>query len=224
MSNLNNIINKILEDAKIKSEEIIKNAHEEEEKVISKKIQEAENLEKEILDRASRESATKKDRIISNSVLKVRNQKLEAKQSVIDKVFNKAIEDLSNMPLETFHEYLIEKIKSMDIDGDETLILSNDYLKNILDNKSKTSQSNFVEMVKEKLHLEENQPEIIRNINAELISQGKKGNIKLSAEGRNFKGGFILEKNGVEINNTFEALVRSLRDELEYDIAKVLFN
>lgn len=224
MSNLNNIINKILEDAKIKSEEIIKNAQEEEEKISHKKVQEAKVLEKEILDRALRESVTKKERIISNSQLKVRNEKLEAKQKVIDKVFNKAIEELSEMPMETFNKYLIEKISTMDIEGDETLILSNDYLRTMIDNKNKSSQGNFVEILKEKLKLEENQPKIVKDINAKLVVQGKKGNIKLSAAGRDFKGGFILEKNGVEINNTFEALVRSLRDELEYDIAKVLFN
>ena len=39
-----------------------------------------------------------------------------------------------------------------------------------------------------------------------------------------FKGGFILEKDGIEINNTFEALVSSLRDDLEFEVARVLFS
>ena len=37
-------------------------------------------------------------------------------------------------------------------------------------------------------------------------------------------GGFILEKDGIEINNTFEALVSSLKEELEFEVAKELFN
>ncbi|WP_040212208.1 V-type ATP synthase subunit E [Clostridium polynesiense] len=223
MSNLNNITNKILSDAKQKSEEIIKESREEEEKIIEKMIQEARIIETEILERAKRESATKKERIISNSQLKVRNEKLEAKQKIIDKVFEKAVEELNNMSIEAFNDYLVERIKTMDISGDETLILSSSYLNSLSESKKKKSGSNFVEMVKEKLHLDELQPEIINRINSELTSIGKKGDIKLSPEGRDFKGGFVLEKNGVLINNTFEALVRSLRDELEYDIAKVLF-
>ena len=48
--------------------------------------------------------------------------------------------------------------------------------------------------------------------------------ITLSETVGNFKGGFILENNGIEINSTYEALVSSLRDELEFEVAKVLFN
>ena len=33
-----------------------------------------------------------------------------------------------------------------------------------------------------------------------------------------------LENNGIEINSTYEALVSSLRDELEFEVAKVLFS
>ena len=35
---------------------------------------------------------------------------------------------------------------------------------------------------------------------------------------------FILENEGIEINSTFEALVSSLRDELEFEVAQVLFS
>ena len=58
-------------------------------------------------------------------------------------------------------------------------------------------------------------------INNELKS---KANVTLSEETRNFKGGFILEKDGIEINNTFEALVNSLKDDLNQEVARVLFN
>ena len=54
--------------------------------------------------------------------------------------------------------------------------------------------------------------------------QVKKGELKLSNETRDIKGGFILEKNGIEVNNTFEALVNSLKEDLEYEVANVLFN
>ena len=51
-----------------------------------------------------------------------------------------------------------------------------------------------------------------------------KANISLSNETGNFKGGFVLEKDGIEINNTFEALVNSLRDDLSLEVARVLFS
>lgn len=57
--------------------------------------------------------------------------------------------------------------------------------------------------------------ELNKNVDAQII---------LGETAGNFKGGFILENNGIEINSTYEALVSSLRDELEFEVAKVLFN
>ena len=48
MSNLDNIINEILEDAKKESEEILKNANQEKEKIIETKIDQA-NQEKDTI-------------------------------------------------------------------------------------------------------------------------------------------------------------------------------
>ena len=65
---------------------------------------------------------------------------------------------------------------------------------------------------------------VLSEINNELASKGKKGAITLSNERGSFQGGFILEKDGIQINNTFEALVNSLKEELEFEVAKKLFN
>ena len=61
----------------------------------------------------------------------------------------------------------------------------------------------------------------IYELNKEL---GDRGNIKLNSQVKDFKGGFILEKDGIQMNYTFEALVNSLKDELEYEVASILFN
>ena len=63
------------------------------------------------------------------------------------------------------------------------------------------------------------QEEFIDKLNEKINAE-----ITLSETAGNFKGGFILENNGIEINSTYEALVSSLRDELEFEVAKVLFN
>ena len=66
--------------------------------------------------------------------------------------------------------------------------------------------------------------EVVSEINTELKAKRLKGEIKISETIGSFRGGFILEKGGVEINNTFESLVDSLKDQLEFEVAKVLFN
>jgi V/A-type H+/Na+-transporting ATPase subunit E len=51
----------------------------------------------------------------------------------------------------------------------------------------------------------------------------KTSELKFSSDARDIKSGFIVLKNGIEINNTFESLVNSLRDELEPEIVNALF-
>ncbi|WP_238882298.1 V-type ATP synthase subunit E [Clostridium sp. YIM B02551] len=199
MANIENLTGKILEEAREKEKEIIASANLEGEKILSKKLQEAEEIKKVILDKAKEESKARKERIISNALLKVRNEKLAVKQKVMDEVFEKALEELCNMNLDAFKNYFKESILNLDITGDEVVILN--------EQNKKVIEQDF-----------------INEINNILKARGKKDGLTISSEVGNFKGGYILEKNGVEINNTFEALISSKKDELEYEVANLLFN
>lgn len=59
-------------------------------------------------------------------------------------------------------------------------------------------------------------------LNTYLQSKGKKGNLRLSPDG-DIDGGFLLEKHGIQNNNTFDAMVSFYRYELESEIIKALF-
>ena len=152
-----------------------------------------------MVEKAKTEAKTAKERIISGAELKSRNEKLTAKQAVIDKVFENSIEKLCKMSDQEIKEFIKNKIANADIVGDETIILN--------EKGNKLVDAN-----------------LLKEINSELLAKGKKGELTISKEVRNFKGGFILEKDGIEINNTFEDLVNSERDDLEFEVAKVLFN
>lgn len=199
MSNINNLTSKILSDAEERKESILKEANEEKAKIVSKKEALAKSEEATMVEKAKTEAKTAKERIISGAELKSRNEKLTAKQAVIDKVFENSIEKLCKMSDEEIKEFIKNKIVNADIVGDETIILN-----------EKGNKLVDVNLLKE--------------INSELLSKGKKGELTINKEVRNFKGGFILEKDGIEINNTFEDLVNSERDDLEFEVAKVLFN
>lgn len=199
MANLENLTSKILHDAKMQSEELVQNAENEKAKIISKRVAEANEIATSGLEKAKFEAATRKERIISNAHLQVRNKKLESKGKVISTVFDKAVENLTQLDSEIVLTYFKNAILSMNIEGDESIIV-NEKTKNMITNA------------------------FVSEINAELSKAGKKGELKLSNETRDIKGGFILEKNGIEVNNTFEALVNSLKEDLEYEVANVLFN
>ena len=56
----------------------------------------------------------------------------------------------------------------------------------------------------------------------ELACYRRSGKPPLS-DAPDIKGGFILQSGGVEINNTFQALLEMQRDELEPEVASLLF-
>lgn len=196
MASVNNLTSKILRDAEDRKESILASAEEEKNNILSKKIAKAKELEKEIIQKAELEAKTKKERILSSASLKVRNNKLSAKQEVIKEVFEKSIDMLATISGDDFLRFIKNSILSLGEIGEQTLILNKEGME-------------VVDLT------------FIYDLNQSL---GDKGNIKLSPNTRNFKGGFILESNGIEINNTYEALVSSLKDELEFEVARVLFN
>ncbi len=199
MSNLENLTSKIIEDAELKAENIIKEAKSKEVEIISKRVEAAKKATATMTENANMEAKSMIDRALSKAELEVRNRKLFAKQQVMDKVFEEAEKRLSKVNLETFQEFVKTSILALDIDGDEKIIMS-------LDDKAKLPQ------------------DFLENLNKALVSAGKKGNMEFSDETRNLNGGYILAKGGIEINNSFKSMISSLRDELEYGVNKILFD
>lgn len=198
MSNISNLTSKIQKDAEDSKEKIIAVANVEKDKILSKENNKAKLEANEMIEKAKVEAISIKERIISSAELQGRNEKLKAKQVVIKEVFEKSISELCNLDKVQYLAFIKDRILSQDIKGNEVLILNEVGLK-FIDNT-------FVDV-----------------INNELVSKGKIGNLTLSSIQGSFRGGFILEKDGIEINNTFESLVESLREDLESEVAKELF-
>lgn len=198
MSKLDGLSAKIIEDANIKAVAILKEAKDTETLMVENKTKEAMVLKLQMIEKAKIEASTAKQRIISNAQLTVRNEKLVAMQKMIDKVFVGALERLLEINESDYLKLLKRYLLSMQIAGDEDIILPGKY-KNIVSN------------------------DYLLEINTALKASGKIGEITLSSESRDIISGFIVLKNGIEINNTFESLVNSLRDELEPEIVEQLF-
>ena len=199
MSKVTNLTSKINKDAEETRDSIIAEANAKKAKILEKKSNAGKILESEMMEKAKREAVMRKERAISSAQLQARNEKLKAKQVIIKEVFESSIEELSKLEKSEYLKFIKESIVTLKIDGDEDLILNEDGLK-IFDSSA------------------------LDEINKELIAKGKKGELTLSSEKGNFKGGFVLHKGGIQINNTFEALVNSLKEELEVQVAKELFD
>lgn len=198
MANLNNLTSKIIEDANVEADAIMKEAKIQEEKMINISIEKAKKESANIIEKAKIDAEVKKERIISNARLKVRNNILKAKQETIDKVFQESLRRLNNLSQDQYNDFVRNYIEKLNLDGDEELICC------------KNSKNTVSE-------------QLIKEINDDLAKQGKKGNVTLKTSDKNVNEGFIISKNGIEVNCTFQSLVESLRDELEKEIVAALF-
>lgn len=197
MANLNNITSKIIEDGNKKASEIEEKAKLEGKSILDKYEKKALAKKEEILAKAKAEGLIKVERILSNSVLKIRNEKLRAKQEIVEEIFEEAIKRLSSLKDEELREFIKKSILNLNIDGDEEIIIREE-------DKDKIDYS------------------FIQSINEELKAKGKIGNIKLNFS-KTLKPGFVLSKNGIDINNTFESLVQNNKDTLEQEVISALF-
>lgn len=66
--------------------------------------------------------------------------------------------------------------------------------------------------------------DFLGRVNQRLRTGGKKGELSLAEEKRQVGSGFILRKGKKEVNCSFESLLGSKREELEGEVARILFS
>ena len=193
MEGMERIRESILAEARTQAEAIIKEA---EDKVKEMEIQaekRAEELTKNRLERAEVEAQEAQKRMLSMAELELKKQSLEAKQSIIDQAFDKALVKLNNLPEEKYAAMIVSALGSVGIKGGEELIVP--------PQDREKFQKGLLKKINDKLGFE----------------------LKLSDEDRGIQGGFIVRVDGVEINNSFETLLRMEREKVESEIADILF-
>ena len=198
MEGIAKIKERILEEAREEKEKIIAKANAEAQDIVKQHEQKAKDLLDDILDKAGKTAEEKKRRIISMAQLENRKQFLQAKQQIIDEVYDSAKASLQNMPAEKYKNLIESMLLNSALSGNEELIIS-EHDKNRIT------------------------PEFVQKINDKLRGMGKEGNIRISKTFGNMIGGFILKSQNLEINSTFDSLIDIEREELETEIAKILF-
>jgi V/A-type H+-transporting ATPase subunit E len=187
---IEDIKKRILEDAAKQKEEILAEARKKAEEIRKEGEKTAEKRKEAIILKAEQEATEERHTLLTMERLEARKLQLTEKQKVIEKVFEKALDMLSNHPhySEIMEALLLEVAK-----GGEELILNPRDSKNLGDG-------------------------FLKKINDSLPKQ-----LVLSKETRDMAGGFILRTREVEINESFEEIVRALRDEMETEVARTLF-
>lgn len=193
MEGMERIRESILAEARTQAEAIIKEAEDKVKEMESQAEKRAEELTKNRFERAEVEAQEAQKRMLSMAELELKKQSLEAKQSIIDQAFDKALVKLNNLPEEKYAAMIVTALGSVGIKGGEELIVP-------LKDREKF-QKGLLKRINDKLGFE----------------------LKLSDEDRGIQGGFIVKVDGVEINNSFETLLRMEREKVESEIADILF-
>ncbi len=192
------IIQRVLDDAQARAESIKEEASKKAEAVESEARAKANRRKEQIIEQARKSAAEQKSRIIGVAQLEGRKKLLGAKQEMIGEAFQKALERMSGLDDREYASVVRNLLLETADTGTETVI--------------------FNERDKKRL------PEDFwKDVNKSLAEQDKKGELKLAEETRPIKGGFILQRGGLEMNCSFESLLERKRDDLEYEVAELLF-
>ncbi|MFS8500255.1 MAG: V-type ATP synthase subunit E family protein [Caldicoprobacter sp.] len=198
MDGIDKIKQRILEDARQEAERIIKSAEEKAEEIKKAKADEAGRLKKRLTEQNIEAAREHKRRMLVSAQLEMKKKVLAVKRDMIEAVFAGVIERISRMPDDQYREVIASMLLNAPLQGDEEVLFS----------------------VYDEHRLDQN---FLDYINEQLKKQGRNGRLRLSPDRGQFKAGFILRGHKVEINCSFEAIVRALRAEMESQVAEMLF-
>jgi V/A-type H+-transporting ATPase subunit E len=189
---------KIIADAEAEAGKIIKEGQDQAGKIEAEAETEIARTASEFGRKAKAQAEEYIRRQISLRELEARKAVLTEKGNLIDEVFAKALEELRQRDRKGGYGLTRELLLGAIEVGDEEIILSPDDRSGI--------SSSFVE-----------------DLNRELKKAGKRGEVKVSSETRDIRGGFFLKRGRVETNGSFDTLLTMLRDEIETEVAEILF-
>ena len=157
MTGADKLKEKILEEARQQAKNNIERARQEAAGISNMALNEAEKRRREIIEKSRIEAAEREKRLISYAELEARNQRLKAKQEVVEEAFEKAIARLKELPSDQYINILADMIVGAVSTGDEELILSKED-KNRIGN------------------------DIVKLVNKRLKATKIKGNLRLAGE------------------------------------------
>ncbi|HHW49562.1 MAG TPA: hypothetical protein GXX14_13250 [Clostridiaceae bacterium] len=198
MAGAEKLIERILDEARRQAQANVEKAEKEAEAILRAAKEKAEEKERIALEKARINADEKKRRMIASAELDAKKERLKAKQEIIESAFNMAIEKLNSLPEDQYFDILADMMAGI-VKGESCEI--------ILSGRDK-----------ERLNAA-----YLNNIRNRLKEKGYAGNVDVSSETRDIKGGFILKMGDIEINNSFDAILRMKRDELEPEVVKILF-
>ena len=198
------IVQKIREDANKEAEEIINKAKMEAEKILEEAKKEAEKRRNEILKKGEKEAEMIKNRIIAEAKLEVRKKILMKKEELIEKAVKKLKEELIKVPeRENYRDLLVKLI----VDG-VVAVGSEEVVVDLNKRDYETLDINFLWEIEKEIERVTNRSVVVR----------KGGIVDIVG------GAIVRDREGSKIcNNSLEAIFERNLGNIRAKIAEVLF-
>ncbi len=191
------VVEKILADARAEAEKI-KNKADEKEAAEQAKFDEQLKEHKKQTNALSEKIANeKKLHLLAAARMIIAKELLAEKNRILDEVFDQARQNLQNLPDEQYCDLINNLMLEAVETGDEEVVV---------DSQEKRIDTALIERVNSKL------------------GSDRKGKLKLSREKMPIGGGFILRRGKVKTNVSFNVLLSRARKELEIDLVNELFS
>ena len=221
INGLNKITDKILSEAQAKADKILADAQAECDRINAEYAERAEKIRSDISAEAEKGGMEYVARIRSTAATSKRNLLLQTKSDLIDGVFTGVLEQTRNLELEKYNEILIgllsaallEQLEAEDISrnlyGEEDAMAPECY-EVILNQRDRDRCGKAV--------VEGAQKHLSGKVAAEKLNL-----LTLSGQTVAIDGGLILRCGSVESNCSFSLLFAQLRESLESEVARTLF-
>lgn len=192
------LISRIIQESEEQENEIKAKAEQEAAKILEKANVDAKEAANAIEEKAKARAEENRRRAFTMAELESRKEILNEKQIQISNAFAGAVQKIADMDTSEYQSIILRMLVESVETGDETVSIS----------------------PKDKNRLTD---EFIHAANEELKKMGKNGALKLAVDTEDFGGGFVLKSAQYTINSSFKSIIKMQRDELEPEVAGILF-
>lgn len=193
MNGIEKITQRIASDAQAEVDRILGDARDEAGRIAANYRAQADAEAAELAAKNEKAAAEREERLVSAAQMEARKVQLAAKQEMLEKAYIQALDKLCALPEEQYVAILADLLVKASSNGKEEAVFSQEDRERV--GEAAVAKANEL--------------------------SGKQ--LRLSEETQPIRGGFILKDKNVEVNCTFETLVRLQKAETAGAVAQKLF-
>ena len=225
MNGIEKITQRISAEAQTEIDRLLSEARAEADKIAAKYQAQADAEAADLETRNKKAAAEREERLAGTAQMEARKVLLSAKQEMVEKTYALALEKLCAMPEERYVQVLAELLVQASSTGREEVIFSPADRDRV--GKAAVAKANETLAKQAAPDVPQGGSKVTDLLSkvATSVTAIAKGTamLTLSKETRVIQGGFILKDENVEVNCTFDTLVRLQKAETAGMVAKKLF-